>query len=274
MAKAAKPKSTADLKFETRIPLHHKDFPFVIMWSEKAGCTSIVKWFFWHLGLLDEAIKHHPWVHNYENEKFKSRSGYVHDCIKAIEGGKPVIKFVRNPYRRTFSGYLELCSPKITQGAAHWTKQWRRQVVSHLTGYTDELEYGFSYRQYVDWLTAQPKNFLDLHLRPQFQPVERDLELSYCRIDETPDFLQALEKEFGLKSSAGHEALFDSEHHHKKVSIAPRPAIFFFDVAIPVRRTRHFHIIEPTLEEIRRDATGMKIARYFSDDFTAYGYEI
>ncbi|MGB3625335.1 MAG: hypothetical protein WA989_05900 [Henriciella sp.] len=267
-------KGETDIKFDVRIPFHHKDFPFVLMWSEKAGCTSLAKWFFWHLGLLDEALDYHPWIHNYENEKFKSRSGYVQDCIKAIESGKPVIKFVRNPYRRAFSGYLELCSPKISQGPAHWTKQWRRQVIGYLTGYTAELEYGFSFRQYVEWLTAQPKFFLDLHLRQQFQPVEQNLDLRYCKIDDDANVLRALETEFGLKSSEGQDALFASEHHHKKISIAPRPATFFFDVAIPVRRIRHFHIIEPTLEEVRRDMVGMKLARYFSDDFITYGYEI
>ncbi|MEQ9315283.1 MAG: hypothetical protein RLN72_05480 [Henriciella sp.] len=270
----AKQKQVSDLRFDVRIPLHHKDFPFVVMWSEKAGCTSLVKWFFWHVGLLDSALEHHPWIHNYENEKFKSRSGYVQECIKVIEAGKPVIKFVRNPYRRTFSGYLELCNPKVAQNGPHWTKTWRRQIVSQLTGYAQEVEYGFSFRQYVNWLTAQPKMGLDLHLRQQFQPIENDLKPRYCKIDDDPDYLHKLEKEFGLKSSKSAVAKFTSEHHHKKVVIAPRPAISMFDLAVPVRRTRHFHIVEPTLEEIRRDQIGTQLARYFSDDFVTYGYEI
>ena len=64
------------------------------MWSEKSGCTAIVKWFFWQLDLLDEAVKHHPWVHNYENDVFKKRPGYTHDYLKAINDGLPVLKFV------------------------------------------------------------------------------------------------------------------------------------------------------------------------------------
>jgi len=262
------------ISFPVRIPLSHPQFPFIVMWSEKAGCTGIVKWFFWQLGLLDEALNYHGWIHNYENDIFKAAPDYLKSCVREIRKGKPVIKFVRNPYRRAFSGYLELCNPKIARPDAHWTKQHRRHVLSALMGYSAELEYTFSFRQYISWLTVQNPNLLDLHLRQQFTVAESDLDVRPHQIEQGKDGMRALEREFGLKDSSERSDLFESEHHNQKTVIAPRPAVSVFDLGIPVRRTPRFQVIEPTLDEYRRDPVGLRVQQYFAEDFIRYGYEM
>lgn len=30
-----------------RTPLFHEDFPLILLWSEKSGCTTLLKWFFY-----------------------------------------------------------------------------------------------------------------------------------------------------------------------------------------------------------------------------------
>lgn len=244
------------------------------MWSEKSGCTAIVKWFFWQLDLLDEAVKHHPWVHNYENDVFKKRPGYTHDYLKAINDGLPVLKFVRNPYRRAYSGYLEVCNQKIAQPPAHWTKDYRKRILNAIIGPGCDLEYGFSFRQYCQWLVNQEADSLDLHIRPQRVPFEELLNLRVHKIEAGHDAILKLEKEFGLKSSIKRPDLMKSEHHNPKFVLDPRPAASVFDLAVPVRRTRQFEVVEPTIEEFRAHAVGADIRRFFADDFIHYGYQM
>ena len=40
---------------QKRMPYHHVNVPFAVLWANKAGCTSVFKWFLWHAGLLEEA---------------------------------------------------------------------------------------------------------------------------------------------------------------------------------------------------------------------------
>lgn len=255
-----------------RPPLNHSKLPFVVMWSEKAGCTSVVKWFFWQVGLLEEALAHHSWVHNYENDVFKARKSYLDECVDDIEAGKPVIKFVRNPYRRAFSGYLELCGHNVIASEAHWTKNVRGLVLQALCGYPAELEYAFSFNQFVDWLVMQAPNQINLHLRAQYSDIEQKIGVRPVQIESSKSLFRTLEKEFGLKDSSAVTDMFDSGHHHAKTVIAPQPAINIFDLAIPARRSRQFKLVEPTLEEYAMSDAGRKLRQFFHRDFTAYGY--
>ena len=65
--------------------------------SEKSNCTAIAKMFFHTLGLLEEALQYHIWIHKYEQEIYmpnhlpidsKNYSSYLK------------LKFVRNPFTR------------------------------------------------------------------------------------------------------------------------------------------------------------------------------
>ncbi|PEC57548.1 RNA methyltransferase, partial [Bacillus wiedmannii] len=41
-----------------RVPHFHKDFPLILFWSQKSGCTSLAHWFFYQINLFKEAIKY------------------------------------------------------------------------------------------------------------------------------------------------------------------------------------------------------------------------
>lgn len=38
-----------------RIPHFHKDFPLILFWSHRSGCTTLANWFFFQIGLFTEA---------------------------------------------------------------------------------------------------------------------------------------------------------------------------------------------------------------------------
>ena len=89
---------------EQRTPLFDADFPLIFLWSEKSGCTTLVKWFFDQLGLLDDALEYSGWVHDYENQVFRASGGYLIDLESALrKRDKTVVKLVRDPYQRSLS---------------------------------------------------------------------------------------------------------------------------------------------------------------------------
>ncbi len=49
-----------------RIPHFHKDFPLILFWSHRSGCTSLANWFFFQIGLFTEAKKYNNFIHYYE----------------------------------------------------------------------------------------------------------------------------------------------------------------------------------------------------------------
>ncbi|MEO0399605.1 MAG: hypothetical protein AAF224_09330 [Pseudomonadota bacterium] len=59
-----------------RTPLYDPRLPFMVFYSQKGACTAIVKWYFQKLGVLEGAGTYRKWIHAYENDVFKKRSGY------------------------------------------------------------------------------------------------------------------------------------------------------------------------------------------------------
>jgi len=257
-----------------RPPLYHPDFPVVVMWSQKSACTIAVKWFFHHLGLLDEALDHHRWIHNYENDVFKARTGYLDECRAAIEAGTQVIKFVRNPLERAFSGYLETCNRRVLSDSDHWSTRVRGAVLSHLTGGQQPLEYTYSFNQFCDWLASQCLEALDPHLAPQWEAVENMLSVQAVRIDDPGNAFLRVEEEFGLPSSAGMKKVHSSPHHHRKVTKPDADIVRLMHLGIPVQRDRSFEFYDATSAAIAKSDVARQLAALYRTDFDAYGYQL
>lgn len=259
--------------FTRRPPLHHQDLPFVLFWSEKSGCTIAVKWFFHQLGLLQEALDYHPWIHNYENEVFRARRSYNEECIAALNDGKPAIKIVRNPYSRAFSGYLELCRPFLTRQNDHWAYEARQRVLEYLVGYAGEIELAFSFNQFVSWLEAQDIRDVNDHIAPQRLPYEAQLEIEPLKLEDGHAIFAELEERFGLKATTQDHVAFNSGHHHAKTELTGALPVDISDLAIPVQRNRSFRLIAPTPVQLSQGKSGDALRRLFAGDFAAYRYE-
>src|SRR4051812_41416866 len=82
-----------------RIPHFHQDFPLTLFWSQKSGCTTLAQWFFFQIGLLEQAMQYSPWIHTYEHEKYITKTNHKKEVIEnLLEGKKDTFKLVRNPY--------------------------------------------------------------------------------------------------------------------------------------------------------------------------------
>ncbi len=258
--------------FHARVPFHHEGFPAVLLWSEKSACTVAAKWFFYHVGLLDDALAASRWVHHYEHEVFKADPAYGKSCAQAIRNGKPVLKFVRNPYLRAFSGFLETCNRRTLKAEDHWSTRTRRAILMDLMGTDTEIEYAYSFHQFVSWMGRQPKNRLDPHLAPQYQSFESRIEVKSVKLEDHPNAFLHVEKELGLRSTARAARVHSSGHHHDTTPTGAAVAKSLLSVGLPVQRRSDFALFQPTAATIAASPSGKIIRRVFADDFTAYGY--
>jgi len=256
-----------------RTPFYHPDFPVIIMWSEKAACTVIAKWFFHHIGLLDDALGHARWIHEYENEVFKSRADYKRDCLAAIKSGKPIIKFTRNPYARAYSGYLETCNKRVLHHPDHWSTKTRASILETLTGSSTELEHAYSFVQFSQWMADQPAHALDMHIAPQMTQIEQELNVDVVQLESLENGLPDMEARLGLPSSLGIEAVHTSSHHHKKTTANPVLGSRILEVGLPVTRRPEFNLFDIKSNMIAASAAGPALRAIFGSDFEAYGYD-
>jgi hypothetical protein len=262
----------ANLRY--RPPLHHPEFPFVIFWSEKAACTTIVKWFFLQVGLLDQALAFNSWVHDYENKIYKAQAGYYEALQARLRAGVPCIKFVRDPYARAYSGYLELSRPLVLAGEAHWARKARAQLLADLIGTSAELEYAFSFRTYLRWLATRDMNGLDNHLREQYVPRDEFFDMKVLQIEELAAVFSMLEDEYGLPQQADvHRSLFESNHHQPKSdAFTAEQSSRLLEFAIPIRKAPDFKIATFDRRAARNTDFDAMVKASFRRDIDLYGY--
>ena len=255
---------------QLRAPLWHPSFPFVILWSHKAGCTTVVKWFFHQLGLLDEAERHSGWIHDYENSVFKAEPGYLEGCRERMLSGIPIVKFVRDPAARAYSGYLELCNPRVRE-IPMW-RNLRKTVLMHVTGSPSaDVEQDFSFLDFIGWLEHVNVRRLEGHIRPQHLPYEDRFEIQPLAIESIHDHFVMLEQRHGLKPHAGLERIFDSHHHHVKQEAASGYELEkVLGLAVPVRRHKDFVLPAVSTRLLARTRTGERLAKVFAMDYSAY----
>ena len=256
-----------------RVPLYSPDFPFIVLWSQKAGCTSVVKWFFVQIGILKRAMRHHNWVHNYENEVFKARDGYMDACVSAVNQGTGVLKFVRNPYTRLYSGYLETCRRHVLSDPHHWSTTTRKSVLRYLRGFEGDLEYTYSFHQFVDWFVNQDPQSLDPHLSAQYQNWEKNVSLRYIRLEDSDNPFLALEREYGLKDTSMRPVVFKSGHHHIKQPRSLSEQRKSLELGIPIQKSGKFEFYEASPYAIETSPSGHMIRKALAADFAAYAYD-
>lgn len=258
--------------FKPRQPLFHPKVPFVLMWSEKAACTTVVRWFFHQCGLLDEALAYRPWVHDYENDVFKARPGYLDSMREAVASGVPVVKFTRDPFARAFSGYLEICRTAVVTTKGHWARPLRARILRALVGTDAEIEYAFSFRQYVEWLSFQDVPHLNLHIAPQHLRRDEFFNLRVVQIESLSESLKELEREAGFTQSLP-DKYFESGHHHQKSeALSHHQQLGMLEVAVPLRRPDKFQFPSVDRELLRGTPLGASLSRIFEEDITRYGY--
>jgi len=262
-----------------RTPLNSEKVPFIVCWSQKSGCTSILKWYLYHAGLLNEAINYREGngrleIHNYENRVFKARAGYRSELVDQIQSGKPIVSFIRCPYARVFSSYMQLNTPQqmrlYNTGIVSPTMKLREQVQHFLYGDTVGIEHPISFLDYLHWLDKQDLSNLDPHHTPQYTPLYDHFPARHYKLENFDTAISQIEEEFSLDDSMSMRASFSSGHHLDKVEMSAPEALAFLERGVPSQVSAKFKLPKVSRRLLEGTKFDTVIKSLFAQDLALY----
>ena len=245
-----------ELVREPNHPLHWPDRRLGLLWSAKGGCTLAVKWFFYQLGLLDEALEYSSWIHHYRVRVFCHSEQYREGVQRAARGGFRYIKVVRNPYQRAVGSFLHLVK-------THGARDFHQPVDEYLGRNLDD---GIRFREFVDFLETINLHGCDIHYRVQQHALEREglIKANYLlRLGELERELPALERRLGLKQAPLSEL---GQSHHHTVSNESRE--FCGESLLTLSEEGQY----PPYQSFYNEELAQRVAALYSCDFELYGF--
>jgi hypothetical protein len=193
------------------LPLVKEGFPVVCCWSAKAGCTTVLKWFLQHNGLLEQALQHSAWLHDYRLQSLFEEPGYERRCRQAVRSDAfRVIKVIRDPAKRavsTYLHYLRYASPQWI-GTTVLT-EWK--AANGLAG-----QRGVSFEHFLKFVIdlQRRRQPLEPHVRPQY---DRDWDPhvdAFIPLENLAAGLGETERLCGLPH-VDVQSLSESQHHNR-----------------------------------------------------------
>ena len=262
------------VSFGRRI-LHDPDFPLVLLFSEKAGCTSLTKWFLFHIGKLEEANDYHHWIHRYRMDVRSRQQGYRKDAMRLLRRReRPVVKLVRNPYSRAASSFLSTLNNAHGRAA----KSWAHELIVAARARAGKPAGGgtaLSFRDFVEFVAANgtERPRINGHIARQHAAGEERLVSRIVKLEQFAVGIRQLESEYGLARSP--LDLITASHHHRSASkdgtVAP---VWSADLEITTKQVRQFRKGgNLSYDSLYDEKTRRLVRECFAVDFEAYGYE-
>lgn len=242
-----------------RIPHFHKDFPLILFWSHRSGCTTLANWFFFQIGLFNEAKKYHDFIHYYEFWVYKNNTNYIPELQNGLlTAEKAVCKLVRNPYTRAVSSFLLLADNPYA------IPQWE-SIRQYL--YNDKYSNrGISFKQFLYYVRALGPNSvaMDIHFSQQYVPGEENFIQHYIPLEDFNTQITKIEHTYDLVKS-NLALLTNSGHHrsHKMMYTGSYAELSITDAAFP-----RF----PTYKSFYDEETMALVTEIYAQDFEMYPY--
>jgi len=200
-----------------RPPLYHPDFPYILFWSQKAGCTTVVKWFFAQVGLLEEALAFSPWVHRYEGEVYKRRPGYRKELHAALRSNRyTAVKVVRDPWRRAPRAFLILGERGAIVPRHHWVQRHWQDVDAWLAARGKDPAHGISFLDHLALIReseAERPHTINPHLSAQHVAGEEAFLDERVPIEAFEEWATRAAGRDGVRP-VDFASIADSRHHH------------------------------------------------------------
>ena len=255
-----------------RAPLHAAEFPLVLLLTEKAGCTSLTKWFLFHVGKLDEAVHYHPWVHRYRIGVLYQQPGYYWQALRLLAfRSKPVIKLVRNPYDRAVSSFLSTLSIAYGRNARTWAIDLVSAARAH-AGKPAVPVPAMSFRDFLRLLAVNgtERSQVNGHVARQYVAGEEARLDRVIKLERFVEEIRRLEAEFKLPESPL-DRITKSRHHRTRDRDDARVSAAGPDLEFTSQQVHSGS--SPLYEAMYDDDTRRLVRECFAPDFRAYGYE-
>ncbi len=217
-------------------PLIDRKNKIIMGWTPKAACTTAIKMFFDNMGILDRALKYHPWVHEFRELIFYSEFGEPSpEDFDNPEFFK--FKIVRNPYHRSIGGFDIFLKEKHKA--------------------FDALS--FSFEDFVKFLQTEDLNYCNPHWK--YQSDEHNDKYKIVKVENLTEEIKKINKLTGSKFKTD----LTSDHHHVKVPlhkfIGDRKFYKVFPPKIPAYEDFYNIKLKATIREI------------YAQDFEDYDYQ-
>ena len=263
-----------DASFGRRI-LHAPDFPLVLLFTPKAGCTSLTKWFLFQVGKLEEATAYHHWIHRYRTNVLCRQDGYKQDATRLLRGReKPVVKLVRNPYSRAVSSFLSTLNNAHGQSPKSWAHEL---IVAARTraGKPVGEKTALSFLDFLAFVAANgtERRQINGHIARQHAAGEERLGARIMKLEQFAVDIRQLESEYGLAQSPL-DLITRSQHHRSASQNGATAPVWSADLEITTEQVRQFRKGGIPSYDTLYDAASRRLVREcFAADFEAYGYE-
>lgn len=252
-----------------RLILHAPGFPLVLLFSEKAGCTSLTKWFLFHIGKLDEATAYHPWVHRYRKAVLCRQSGYEWQSLRLLLlREKPIVKLVRNPFDRAFSSFLATLGAAQGRDSESWAGKFVAAARAHAGKPPGDA---LSFEDFLSYLatTGTGRDRQDKHVARQHMAGEERRIDRIIRLERFAEEIRSLEAEFNLAHSPL-ELITTSRHHRSATQPSPPSVAPAAHLEITCTQARKGEV--PGKDAFYTAETRRLVRQCFAADFEAYGY--
>lgn len=234
-------------------------------WTPKCACTTACKMFFNHLGLLDDALDFHPFIHQYRQKIYEPKNPVLTNFYHNEDLFK--FKIVRDPYRRAVSSYVHYMRDAYTAE--------NHPVIAQIKQMTNDSEpNNISFIDYLNYVSRIEigKGKTEFHQEIQVDPFELNNSFSWdyiIKIENINKDLEIIKEKFGVELDVSGD-IGKSFHYTKKIKD-------FNDIAFDKRAkeiiTREGDdTIIPDYRFFYNPAIKKRVEQIWGKDIETYGY--
>ena len=250
----------------TTCPLVSRDFPIAVCWSHKSANTTMLKWFLFQTGLLEQADRDYPnQMHLFWYAHTSAQRDFAEQVFRALAGParKLTVKVIRDPAQRAVSSFLHFVRDPKKGFRDTWSQflDWKR-----FTGRDTAAEATFFHFLRFILDTTAAGTLHDPHLQPQWNAAQDPCVLQHIPLEELGPRLHALEQLCGLRESPL-DALSQSPHHSPPRGQGSWPA---HAADMPLDSTLLHRLGGPPVESFLDVTTRPLISEAFAEDYAAY----
>lgn len=235
------------------LPFYEKEFPLILFYSLKGGSTTLIKWFFFQIGLLQKAIAYNPSVHLYRMDIYEKQENYKLKIKEQLLGDKKdVYKLVRNPYNRAVSSFLATLTNKAI-----------------LNQIAPGLHNGLSFKQFLYIIKdiGVKKGLINAHIAQQYVEEEELFIRNYVHLEHFTTSIRNIEKKYNLLESPILNII--KSPHHRAQQMTDKGKQTFAEVNMSLKTLYGFL---PEYKNFYDEETKDLVRELFKKDFEKYGY--